>query len=1473
MSYNFSVDTSTASKTDKLTQNKEVIDNKQNQGLSSLKEGQQITGTVVAVDEKVTLDFSGQEVTTSKSMLSNVNPGDVKTFEVVKATDREIELRVLDDTTAKAMKTIKAVRINDSDWNSILAKNEQALKRSEQEAQYRETKTKLEQINSILTEQDCKLLEENGFQLEKYSVNGLYEAINKIKTSVVEADRNMASKMTSFDETALTRRLKEENLPVTEENITKLKKALEFSESISYLNGKSMQYLISSNAEPSAENIYKANYSGINNNSEKLSDAAWKELEKQVSEVVKAAGYEINKENIADAKWLVENKIPLTEDTFAYKKNLDAVKSEDKDEILNRMLKGMKNGINPKDVALIPKDHSTCEQVIKDINTISDGAVTQAVKEGSEFTIKKLINIQDRLISTVTTKRDATAADYVIRTAEYITKSSKEITKIATKIAREALVIKNSTNETNIITKNIIENVTKSAKVIEDTSNEITKLVENMNKSVAKVTVEAVNIEASRNQIPHEASNIIDMAEEISKRAVEIAKINKELSEEVTGLINSSKDIAKVDADTGKVNPYSGDLIKVDSGMFITKSVDEIIQAVSVITQESMKLIDVAQDIVKPVIPSVQTSDAQQRINIPSYDTNLLTNYKSAEVTNNTNEIDNFLSEITKLDEKVTKTVSKATEADSEVIELIPNNVDTAKVELNLSIIKAVVDNTQAISDIAKAAMKLTDVAHDIERSVTPSVQTETTQTIAEDTLLLDKESELESKNQADTNTNPRDLQYQELKARRQMEEIRLKMTLEAAGQLEKKGFSIDTEELSKVVHELRELEDNYYKKLLKEADVEVSDLSVQTLKETTQSIERLKYIPCSVLGSTLAQRSTQSITGLLKEGSKLKTDYEKAGTAYETLMTVPNSEYGDSIKKAFANANTLLAQMNLDNTEQNQRAIRILGYNQMEINEEKINQVKAYDKQVTDMIQSLHPAVTVQMIREGINPLEMSMNELNRTIDQIKEERGISSEDKYSTYLRNLEKQEGITEEERKAYIGIYRLLYNVEKSDGAAVGSVLKADREVTLGNLLTAIQTSKKGSLDTIINDEFGTLESITYKSENIAEQLQSFPGKEGQQKSGQSHKDSVQENSVEEQTEYLNRILKQVKDELTPQKLMEASKNLSQTVASQNQSTAVSKASSERGVWEYVKGVSIEKLLEQIQMAEDVQTANDETYVNKVQEFRTLSRTAEQSIRFLNDYRLPNTSQNIMMANHLLNNGDSPIKKLFKQKNENQVENSENTLKEINDLSDTLVDKSSMQEIYEQLETDANANVTQACSEEIIDSKKLAELKSIGQQMTFIKTLAEKEFYQIPIETDRGITNLNLTILRGTETSGKLSVTVWSEQLGNIKAEFSLKDQVLKGFFSSDNRSGLEQLQKNTSEIERAAQECNIAIKQMDFGVQRKENESYSYQNPENQVRNTAVSNETERVLYQIAKAIVQTVRMSENGESDLDKAVS
>ena len=51
------------------------------------------------------------------------------------------------------------------------------------------------------------------------------------------------------------------------------------------------------------------------------------------------------------------------------------------------------------------------------------------------------------------------------------------------------------------------------------------------------------------------------------------------------------------------------------------------------------------------------------------------------------------------------------------------------------------------------------------------------------------------------------------------------------------------------------------------------------------------------------------------------------------------------------------------------------------------------------------------------------------------------------------------ISEEERSSYIGIYRLIAQVEKGDGAALGFLMNQGSDVTMRNLLRAVTFQKK------------------------------------------------------------------------------------------------------------------------------------------------------------------------------------------------------------------------------------------------------------------------------------------------------------------------------------------------------------------------------------------------------------------------------
>lgn len=312
-----------------------------------------------------------------------------------------------------------------------------------------------------------------------------------------------------------------------------------------------------------------------------------------------------------------------------------------------------------------------------------------------------------------------------------------------------------------------------------------------------------------------------------------------------------------------------------------------------------------------------------------------------------------------------------------------------------------------------------------------------------------------------------------DITARRQLEEIRLRMTAEVNVKLLKSGFSIDTAPMEQLIEALKraekELATHYFP-----GDANAVE-KYRTYQNVNAVVSEIPGLPADVLGGFVTNKSDAAedpFAGDLDEftpeklyntGKAIQESYDKAQIRYEELMTSPRADLGDSIQKAFGNnVDDILDYLGVDLTDENRRAIRILGYNHMEMTHANLRTVLEADRQVKAVVEKLTPAVTLKMIRDGVNPLEKSFDELEEYFDELPSEYKDSAQS-YSRFLYGLEKNNKITAEERESYIGIYRLVNQIEKTDGAAVGAVVNTHAELHFANLLSAVRTSRVKSLD--------------------------------------------------------------------------------------------------------------------------------------------------------------------------------------------------------------------------------------------------------------------------------------------------------------------------------------------------------------------------------------------------------------------------
>ena len=236
--------------------------------------------------------------------------------------------------------------------------------------------------------------------------------------------------------------------------------------------------------------------------------------------------------------------------------------------------------------------------------------------------------------------------------------------------------------------------------------------------------------------------------------------------------------------------------------------------------------------------------------------------------------------------------------------------------------------------------------------------------------------------------------------------------------------------------------------------------------------------------------------------------------------------------------------------------------------------------------------ASTLELIREGKNPLDMEISELNKVVEAMQAETGEKKQERFSKFLWKLEQNQEISAEERDSYIGIYRLIAQVEKTDGAAIGALINQGAEITMRNILTAMRSAKK-DMDYRIDDNFAGTKAKE-KGPRIDAQIMA----------------SFQTNCMKEAAAILSpEMLAKMEEweEMTPEQLLES-------------------------------------MQKQVQTEESV--AFEQQYHSELaQEYASVLEASDDVYAFLEKYDMKNSARNVLAASRLLNNPSNAFEKLF------------------------------------------------------------------------------------------------------------------------------------------------------------------------------------------------------------------------------------
>ena len=629
--------------------------------------------------------------------------------------------------------------------------------------------------------------------------------------------------------------------------------------------------------------------------------------------------------------------------------------------------------------------------------------------------------------------------------------------------------------------------------------------------------------------------------------------------------------------------------------------------------------------------------------------------------------------------------------------------------------------------------------------------------------------------------------------ARRQLEEIRLSMTLEAANRLVRKDINIDARPISQIVEVLRNQENSYYENVVSSHDLHDIPEGVDLLKETLKETDALKVLPAYALGEVV-KRPNITVGGLYDSANHMKMTL--AGQAYETMMTKPRQDMGDSINEAFRNVDDILKDMNLDRNQENQRAIRILAHNEMELTSINIANVKAVDAKVQQMFETLTPQIVLNLIRENKNPLNMTIDGLNQEIMQQREIRGITDEQRFSEFLYQMDKTNGITQEERTSFIGIYRLLDKVEKSHGKDIGAIVRNGQEVTLNNLFSADKSRQVRGMDFAVDDSFGERVNVATDRQSIIDQINT------------AYNDTLtgsilrhmHPNTLKNMQglDYLNMKLEEVND------LMKA-------------------------------GFTYEG---QMDVSEEIVNSLKEA-VNYEEEVATMLEA--------ND--MQSTVTNILAAEQVMYGENGVYGMIRELKSGLPKDRREKITEQEANILDNLESKEDVMYGMENLRAALSNAVHEKEADGTITAKDIQSLKYLNAGMPIALRAVEQDAFQVPLVVGDEVSLMKVSILHDGSNAGEVRATMDTKRYGALEAFVHISGNQAEGYIVTEEEIGQRTLEENELTLRSALAKAGTEVRDLRLDGSR----------PVQYTTDESTTVETSR-LYRVAKQLLTAIKL-------------
>lgn len=407
---------------------------------------------------------------------------------------------------------------------------------------------------------------------------------------------------------------------------------------------------------------------------------------------------------------------------------------------------------------------------------------------------------------------------------------------------------------------------------------------------------------------------------------------------------------------------------------------------------------------------------------------------------------------------------------------------------------------------------------------------------------------------------------------------------------------------------------------------------------------------------------------------------------------------------------------------------------------------IKSVDEQVQRAFSDMTPAVTIEMIKRGISPLDMSMSDISDTARRIKSENPDEKDEKFSEFLWKLEKKNEISEEERDSYIGIYRLISQVEQSDGAVIGSLVNQGADITMKNLLTAVRVRGKSAMDYKVDDTFAGVDSVS-SGIKIDSQIESA---------------------------YHTNCLRDVLDTLSPEKM-------------------------EFVQYDSWLDMTPEQLRQAVYEADEDNALSEQYATEQLRQFNQAVSVPENVYAFLEKYDVKTTAVNLMAASRLMKNpseavrnlwerGDSATARALLDETLRRFSESVKNPKELAQAQETLAD------------TAEHVMDSMIIEDRHTGSIDLRQMKLLCSQLRIASNMSRQENYIVPIETADGVTGMKLSIVRGEDKKGMVDIFLEDKKCGRVAAYFEAKENSVSAMIVTDDEQTKKLFEDNITMFE-------------------------------------------------------------------------